>query len=423
MRAAWLLLLLAVCRPVWAAQGDDDAAALALGATTSAPDLTPHSTALVIEGAATAAAQSRAGELGIERLSVDARYDGSLASGLRGILAERLDSEWTEAPDGSREIGGNQEIGTLKEAYLSWQAAANSLVDVGRINARQGVAFGYNPTDVFRADAIRSLVSPDPDSLRNNRLGTVMLRGEQLWTTGALTAVYAPRLTDRTSSAALDPDWGATNSGARWLLSVSQRLAPGWTPQWLAFGGAGLPPQVGMDLTASLGSSMIAYLEASGGSSRSLLAQSLDRPQEDQRHTRASTGVTYTLSNKLSVTLEYEYNGAGLTAGGWSRLRAGAPVDYGRYRGYALAQQDLPTQSNGFVYASWQDVMFRHLDLNAFLRLDLADHSTLPWCELRRHWNAVDLALRWQDARGNPTSDYGASTGRQTWQLVLDYYW
>ena len=46
----------------------------------------------------------------------------------------------------------------------------------GRINVRNGAALGYNPTDFFRSGALRSVVSIDPNSLRENRLGTVMLR-------------------------------------------------------------------------------------------------------------------------------------------------------------------------------------------------------------------------------------------------------
>jgi hypothetical protein len=41
---------------------------------------------------------------------------------------------------------------------------------------------------------------------------------------------------------------------------------------------------------------------------------------------------------------------------------------------------------------------------------------------VRHHWTRIDLALRWQDAAGGATTDYGASGERQTWQLVLDYY-
>ncbi len=430
-RAAWIWCALCVMTSAaWAGEDDDDAAALALGGVTPASAATTaRSTSLLLEGAVAAAAQQGADELYVGRLSADARYDGSFAQGWRAIIAERIDSDWTLAGanqglgGGSQATGtGNQTVGTLKEAYLGWQPTANLLVDAGRINARQGVAYGYNPTDFFRADAIRSLVSPDPNSLRDNRLGTVMLRAEDLWSTGAVTAAYAPRLTDHTSSAALDPDWGATNSTGRWLLVFSQRLSPGWTPQWLIYGRDSQAPQVGVDLTAGLGSSTIAYIEASAGRSASLLAQALDQPGEDKLRTRVSTGVTYSTAKKLSLTFEYEYNGAGLSSGAWSRLGTGNPQAYGRYREFALLQQDLPTLSNAFVYASWADVGFRHLDLTAFLRVDLVDHSKLPYIELRRHWTSVDLALRWQDVQGNSVSDFGASTQRQTWQLVLDYY-
>jgi hypothetical protein len=415
VRGAWLFLLLSTM--AWAGQDEDDAAALALGAETpTTAAAVARSTMLTVEGALTEAAQQDAGELSLQRLSLDGRFDGSFAPGLRAIVAERVDSDW------SGSLGGNQDVGTLKEAYVSWQPSAGTLADLGRINARQGVAYGYNPTDFFRADAIRSLVSLDPNSLRDNRLGTVMVRGEELWATGAITAAYAPRLTDRTSAGALDPDWGATNSRGRWLISMSQQLAPGWTPQWLLFSGDGQSPQAGMDITAALGSATVAYLEVTAGRSATLLAQALDQPEASALRTRASTGVTYSMANKLSLTVEYEYNGTGSSAGKWNRLAARNPEDYGRYREFALLQQDLPTQSNAFIYASWQDLVFRHLDLTAFLRVDLVDHSKLPWFELRRHWTAVDLALRWTDVQGTAVSDFGASTQRQTWQLVLDYY-
>ncbi len=394
---------------------ESDAAALSLpGAPADAAAKSGFSS-LTVEGDA-AAAQTSGGESETERVSLDARYDAALAAGLRAVLAERLDTAWSQNPAASAAVG------TLKEAYVSWQPDANVVLDGGRINGRQGVAFGYNPTDYFRADAVRSVVSLDPNSLRDNRLGTVMARGEVLWDSGALTVLYAPRLTQHTSTAALAPDWGATNATGRWLVSVSQRLAAKWTPQWLVFGADGHPTQVGLNTTGLIGQSTIVYAEVSSGRATSLYAQALDQPQTSTWRARAATGLTYTATNKLSLTVEYEYNGAGLSAQRWSGVQRGDPADYGRYREYLDQQQDLPTRSNLFLYASWADVLIRHWDLTAFWRLDLADHSRLPYVEVRHHWVAFDLALRWQDAAGTTTSDYGADTERQTWQLLVDYY-
>jgi hypothetical protein len=414
-RALWPLLLWSAA----AGAGDmeqDDSAALALPGAPVVPASTARTTSMTLEGAETAAAQADGPELESQRLSVDARYDSALGSGWRAVAAARLDIDWADRFDTA------QPIGTLKEAYLSWQPDPSQLLDAGRINGRQGVAFGYNPTDFFRSDAVRSVVSIDPDSLRDNRLGTVMLRGQQLWDSGALSVEYAPRLTDHADAAPLDPDLGATNSRGRWLVSLSQKVGTDWTPQWLAFGGEGQSPQLGMNLTALFGQSLVAYTEVSGGRAPPVWAQALNLPQSGSFRARAATGLTYSTTSKVSVTLEYEYNGAGLGSAGWDAARFGNLSLYGRYREYALAQQDLPTRSNLFLYATWQDLIFRHLDLSAFLREDLLDKSRLPYVELRHHWNAVDLALRWQDALGDATSDYGASPQRQTWQLVLDYF-
>ena len=71
---------------------------------------------------------------------------------------------------------------------------------------------------------------------------------------------------------------------------------------------------------------------------------------------------------------------------------------------------------------AWQDMLVRHLDLSGFIRVDLIDHSLLPWVEMRYHWTHMDAALRWQDYIGAATSDYGASSTRQSWQLLFDYY-
>jgi len=413
-RAVWLLLLWSAA--AWAADGDDDSAALALTSapiTSAAPS---HPLTATAEIAGTAAALNGGDEEYLERLSGELRYDVSIAAAWRAVLSARLDTQWDDRFDSA------QEIGTLKEAYVSWQPLSNLLLDAGRINGRQGVGFGYNPTDFFRSDAIRALVSPDPNSLRDNRMGTVMLRGQQLWDSGALIAMYAPRLTAHIGDAPLDPDLGATNARNRWMVAFSQKLGGNWAPQWLAFGGDGQSPQFGVNLTSILGQSLVAYIEATGGRSASLLSQALNQSADEAFRSRATTGITYTAANKLSVTLEYEYNGAGAGSDTWNSLRYGNPFVYGRYREYVLQQQDLPTRSNLFLYATWQDLIIQHLDLSAFVREDLQDHSRFPWLELRRHWATIDLALRWQDAFGNTSSDFGAAGQRQTWQLLFDYY-
>jgi hypothetical protein len=195
-----------------------------------------------------------------------------------------------------------------------------------------------------------------------------------------------------------------------------------FTPQWLLYGQQGQAPQTGFNLTSVLGQATVVFLEASAGRMRSSWAESLDLAGSDSLRGRASAGMTYSTSNKLSLSLEYEYDGTALSRAGWDAARQGDPESYGRYRSYVADQQELPTQHSVFAYASWQDFLTKHLDLSAFVRVDLVDHSLLPWAEMRYHWSHIDAAMRWQDYLGGATTDFGASPTRQTWQLLVDYY-
>jgi hypothetical protein len=168
-----ILILLAAAAP---AQADDgDAAALLLADKTSATAEHGSDWRVYVEAAAIALRPQGFGltQHGA-RLSTDVRLDKTFAPGWRAVFADRLDMNRMDG------VSGNADINTLKEAYLSRQAQPNQIVDLGRINVRNGVAMGYNPTDYFRIGALRSAISLDPASLRENRLGSAMLRYQTL---------------------------------------------------------------------------------------------------------------------------------------------------------------------------------------------------------------------------------------------------
>ena len=351
-----------------------------------------------------------------QRLSFDVQLDKSIAPGWRAVFANRLDMNWHDHP--SRQNGVN----TLKEAYISWQAQPNLIGDLGRVNARYGVASGYNPTDFFKTGAVRSVVSVDPGSLKKNRLGSVMLRGQTLWTGGSLTALFSPKLEQQPSTAALSPDFGATNNRNRWLLAASHQVTGNLNPQWLLYGEQGREPQLGLNLTTLVNDATVAYLEWSGGRSRSLLSQALNGADDSAFRNRVSTGLTYTTTDKLSLTFEYEYSGAGLNSADWNALRRGSPMAYGRYRMWQQSVRELPTKQELLVYAGWQDALVNRLDLNAMLMFNVADDSTLSWLEARYHLDRADLALQWQVNRGSAGSEYGAMAQKRAWQALVRYY-
>ncbi len=404
---------------LWAAPAmaeDADAAALMLADQAPATVERASDWHVFAEGALGQTRQ-RSGTLADnQRLSIDVLLDTSLAPGWRAVFADRLDMNWQSDP--ARQYG----INTLKEAYLSWQASDEQLFDLGRINVRNGVATGYNPTDYFRDGASRSIVSADPGSLKKNRLGSVMLRSQTLWNGGSLSASYSPKLAEQPNTAALSPDIGATNNRDRWLLAASQQLADGITPQWLLYQEEGQSTQLGFNLALLLNDATVGYIEWSGGRSRSLLSQALNGADDTAFRNRLATGLTYTTRNKVTLTLEYQYNGAGLREAEWNALPRTAPAAYGQYRRAVQNLQELPTRQAVFFYGSWQDALINHLDLNAMLRVDVADSSRLSWLEARYHWDRSEVALQWQRNSGGPASDFGAASQRRIVQALYRYF-
>ncbi|MFX1739793.1 hypothetical protein PXJ20_26580 [Paraburkholderia sp. A1RI_3L] len=405
---------LAAAHPALAAD-DVDGDALRLADTATAAPVTPSNWRGTFEAAVanyTAANQTAPVTLNDNaRVSNTLSYDGT-AGNWRTIISNRLDAGWRA---GTSQYNA---VDTLKQAYVSWQADPNAIVDVGRVNLREGVASGFNPTDFFKAGALRSVVSIDPESLRENRLGSVMARGQLLWNGGSMTALVSPRLNTHPSDATFDPDLGATNARTRFMLSGSQRLFGNLSPQWLLYGGEGIAPQLGVNVTTLIDDATVGFLEyAIGrGSGVADLAQATS-----SWNSKLATGVTHTFANKLSLTLEYDYDGASASATAWRALQDDTSR-YWRYRNAASIAQELMTRRSLFVYASMPDVFVQHLALTAMARYNLDDHSYFTWLEARYHWPRTDFALQWQSNHGSARSVYGAQAQSEIVQAIATFF-
>lgn len=346
------------------------------------------------------------------RASIDLRYDGRPIEGLRAVLSNRLDLA-------DRSGRPAHDVNTLREAYLSWAWTSTRTLDFGRVNVRHGVATGFNPTDFFKAHALRSVVSPDPAALRENRQGTVVLQGQQLWTTGSLTALVSPDLGRGPTADAYSLDLGATNPRDRWQLVLGQRLAEGLDPQLLLHGGSGVPVQLGLNLALALGDSTVAFAELAAGDGRSLRSEALGLPEARSSQQRAAVGLTYTTSFNLSVTAEAEASSAGLTPGQWSALTPGERL---AVLAAADAWQDLPSRRAWFLYAQWKDLGRPGLDMAAYVRRESTTGSHDQWLEMRYRWGEQDLSLQWQQFDGGPQSLYGAVPQRRAVEMVFRHF-
>jgi hypothetical protein len=401
----------------------DEEAALKLADTT--PPDRPE-TARAWQFSAEAAAQEaedRAGQWHAQqRLSLDGSVQGALpgAAGWQWRFADRLDAF---GPD--RLAGQQDAVNTLKDLYLGGPVGGALTLDLGRINTRQGVAYGWNPTDYFRTDAVRVVSSPDPASLRENRMGTVMLRGQHLWTGGSLTAIVAPKLADHPNDDGASLDIGATNHSTRWMLAATQKFGDDFAPQFLAYRDDDVPgsPRFGLNLTRLLGTACVAHLEASGGRVPSRLAIAEGRADQDlDWRGQLAAGSTCTSPWNQSLTLEYQHDGEALDAAGFRALAAGAPQTLAAYARESQRGLNPLTRDQVFAQLRWTNAGIAQLDLAGYLYWSLADQSHSAWLEVRYHWQRTDVAVQWQINTGGPTTENGVNPLHRAAQVLVRHW-
>jgi hypothetical protein len=355
----------------------------------------------------------------LRRVSLDLHHAGKLAPEWRYVVSDRVDHQ-NPAPL----PGIDDTLNSLREAYVGWEPeGARVSIDAGRINWRNGPAYGFNPTDFFRDHALRSVTTLNPFALRENRLGVGMLRLQHLWQDGAFSVALAPKLADAPSGEGESLDFGATNNRNRLLLTATQQFSERFSGQVLLYKEQGLDVQPGASFTVLIGNATVGHSEWSYGRDHSLADRSGVSREPLRGAHRFAGGFTYTTARKLSFTAELQYNGFALDEAGWRGVAArGGPALLGAYLLEAERRQDLAVRRVVMLYVKQQSFGSKNLDLTGFVRVNTDDHSRLGWVELRHRWESVDLAVQWQHYSGKSVSQFGFSPERQVVQLVATYH-
>lgn len=354
----------------------------------------------------------------VRRASLDLVWDVKLGAQWRAVISDRLDDMHPV------DAGGRSTLNSLREVFVGWQGSQGRFAaDLGRINYRNGPAYGYNPTDYFRDGASRAVTTADPLALRENRLGTVMLRGQWLWQGGSASLALAPKLRDHASRESFSADWGATNHADRVLLALGTQPSERISVQAFAFHERGVGAQLGASGTALLGDATVAFVEWSGGRGTELLTASLGPDKRIRTRQQAVVGATYTTASRLSLTAELEYNGFALDKAGWRQALATHGLEaMGAYLYEVQRRQDIASRRAAMVYVTQKDAGLKNLDLTGLVRFNLLDDSRFVWVEARYHFSRVDLALQWQGNLGDALTEYGAQPGRSLVQLLAAFY-
>ena len=398
---------------------DSDLGALELKSAPVEPmDNVARPTKLFVEAAVGHADRRyQLGRTDLNRVSLDLVHSVRLGPSWRAVVSDRLDHIRPAEP------GADSALNSLREAYLSWSGDGGStVVEFGRINLRHGPAYGYNPTDFFRDGALRAVTTANPIALRENRMGTVVVRAQRLWPAGSMALTYSPKLANAPSGETFSLDLGATNNRDRGLLSLNHQWSDRVSGQLLLYKESGLGVQPGASLTALLSDAIVAHAEWSHAREPSLADRAWQTGQVKTRGHRVATGLTYTTAAKLSLTAEVHYSGLALSQSDWDRALATDPNRLTPYLLEAQRRQDLPVRRAYLLYAMQRDLLLKNLDLTALVRLHAEDHSRLTWLDLRYHWANVDLALQLQQHSGRSGSAFGLVPERRIVQLLAAYH-
>ena len=350
------------------------------------------------------------------RTSFDAHLEWKPVAALSFTLSDRLNLAFQDQQSFfSRDTVRND----FREGYLTWEPRANLYLEAGRIDVRDGAALGYNPTDFFKTRTLVGQASLDPSVIRQNRLGTVMLRGQTIWSGGSASIAVAPKLASPApvlddDPMGLDPHLGATNGATRVLGTVSFD-AFDLSPQLLAYFEDGRS-KVGVNLTRPIGDAVVVYAEWAGGPEKNLIARAFELGRQTGTlpdgapllpPTSAATafrndvagGFSWSIASKVTLNAEYHFHQAGLSADDWKNWfdLGGGPGASGALTGelwylraYANDQQEPLTQHQAFVRASWPRAFVPELELTAFAFVDLVDGSVLSQVSANEY-----LSNRW----------------------------
>src|SRR5208337_154876 len=170
------------------------------------------------------------------RTSLDFDYSWLLGEKVRLSLSNRLNA--LEGDTITFPSGENLR-NDFREGFLSWEVSPRTYLEAGRINLKNGIALGYNPTDFFKSRTTVNIASIDPSALREDRLGSIMVKGQRIFSNGAVTLAFSPRVESQSpmlinQHASFNPLFGQTNSDNRFLASLSYNIAD-LNPQALVF--------------------------------------------------------------------------------------------------------------------------------------------------------------------------------------------
>jgi opacity protein-like surface antigen len=354
--------------------------------------------------------------------------------------------------DGQKIVSANTVRNDLREASIAWEPVANSYLEGGRINVRSGSALGFNPTDFFKTRTLVGQASLDPSIIRQNRLGTLMVRAQTIWSGGSASIAYAPKLAEPSpinpgDPVGVDPHFDATNAAHRVLCTLNLDVLD-LSPQVLGYFELHRS-KIGANLSRTVGSAVVVYAEWAGGPEQDLVTRAIEfgratgtlpRGSPVLLPTAATTafrndvaaGLSWAIASAITVNAEYHFHEAGFDRRIWRDWFAmgsapqappAAANELWYVRGYASDQQEPVTQQQSFVRVSWPRAFVPDLELTGFAFVSLLDASVLTQLSVNYYVSDAWTASVYVSANvGDSRSERGSSPQRGNAIVQLTRY-
>lgn len=289
---------------------------------------------------------------------------------------------------------GDEFFNELKELYLSFYGLEGYFFDIGRINVNNGIALGYKPNDYLKNNHYKEGYS-SPDTQRNNRLGTVAVRGTKFWDRGNLSLLYSPKLSDQLSANPRSLDFYSTNGSSKTLLTINLNTST-VAPQFSFFKENGESVQIGMNLSKSIAKGGISYFEWSGGKSHNEYDKLLNNDRSKYRwYNQVAIGGTWTTEKKLSFTLEYLRDGRALEKNQINSLSSIAPNSLFFYKRTRYQNLQLVGKQAVLFKLDWFESLSNKVDVSSLIMHDLEDKTDFYITEVKCRGNVIDSSLQY----------------------------
>lgn len=336
----------------------------------------------------------------------------------------------------------------IKELYYSRKLSRSAFLDIGRINIPNGVAFGFNPTDFYKATSLIDSRDTSARERRNNRLGPVAIRYEKSFKGSNLSLTIAPKIKVSDSSLLSDKDifgqrFNESNSSEQASISYTHNSDQGSSKQLSLFYKDGLT-SLGFNTSFVISSQFLAYGEWRVQNSRSLAAdyihqlnaQGIDlddsiqqRLQENKKqlHKQLVTGLSWSTQHNITTRFELHYSGLAMTDDDWEHCFAllenqGNTAELWSLRGVFFQQSELASTKAIWLRSEWTDampdfspgLMFNHNPddggtmIQAFFKYSPSD--------------SVVLDLNLSTFSGDKNSLMGSLANKQTLTAQLNWY-